>query len=61
MSVRGAEVERRVISHVSGVDPRPAAQQQLQDLEVAAFGRPVQRRELVVIPGNIFGINWNYF
>ena len=61
VSVRSTEVQRRVIAHVGGVDPRPAAQQQLQDLEVATLGRPVQRRELMVIPVNIFGINWNYF
>ena len=49
--VGGGQVERRVVAHIGRVDPRAAGDEHLDDLGVAALGRPVQRRELMVIPG----------
>ena len=43
------QVERGVVSHVGGVDPRPPGDQHLHDLHVAALGGPVQGGELVVV------------
>ena len=50
MPVRGGQVEGGVVAHVGRVDPGAAGDEHLHDLGVAALGRPVQRRELVVIP-----------
>ena len=49
--VGGSQVQGRVIPHVGCVHPRPPPYQHLQDLEVTPLGRPVQGRELVIIPG----------
>ena len=49
--VCGAQMKGSVIAHVGCVHPRPPPYQHLQDLEVTPLGRPVQRRELVIIPG----------
>ena len=48
--VCGAQMKGCVIPHVGCVHPSPPPYQHLQDLEVTPLGRPVQRRELVVIP-----------
>ena len=50
MAVCGGQVEGGVVAHVGRVDPGAARDEHLHDLGVAALGRPVQRRELVVIP-----------
>ena len=50
MSVRGPQVQGRVVPHVGCVHARAPPYQHLQDLQVTPLGRPVQRRELVVIP-----------
>ena len=50
MSVGGGQVERGIVAHVGRVNPRPTGDEHLDDLSVAALGRPVQRRELMVIP-----------
>ena len=50
MSVGGGQVKRGVVAHVGRVDPRAAGDEHLDDLGVAALGRPVQRRELMVVP-----------
>ena len=55
MSVRGPQVQGRVIPHVGCVHARPPPYQHLQDLQVTPLGRPVQRRELVVIPRKEIG------
>ena len=52
MPVRCRQVERGVVAHVGGVDARSAAQQHLDDLQVAGLGSPVERRELVVVAEN---------
>ena len=49
VSVRGPQVQGRVVPHVGCVHARPPPYQHLQDLQVTPLGRPVQRRELVVI------------
>ena len=49
VSVGGSQVERGVVAHVGRVDPRAAGDEHLDDLGVAALGRPVQRGELMVI------------
>ena len=49
VSVCGGEVKRRVVAHVGRVDARAAGDEHLDDLGVAALGRPVQRGELMVI------------
>ena len=51
VSVRGPQVQGGVVPHVGCVHARPPPYQHLQDLQVTSLGRPVQRRELVVIPG----------
>ena len=53
VTVRGPQMQGRVVPHVGGVHARPPPYQHLQDLEVTPLGRPVQGRELVVIPENI--------
>ena len=53
MAMSGSQVEGSVVPHVGGVDPRPAGDQHLHDLDVTAFGGPVQRGELMVITENI--------
>ena len=50
VSVRGPQVQGRVVPHVGCVHARAPPYQHLQDLQVTPLGRPVQRRELVVIP-----------
>ena len=49
VSVRGPQVQGRVVPHVCCVHARAPPYQHLQDLQVTPLGRPVQRRELVII------------
>ena len=49
MAVGRGQVERGVVPHVGGVDPRTPGDQHLHDLHVAALGGPVQGGELVVV------------
>ena len=53
VAMSGCQVEGSVVPHVGGVDPRPAGDQHLHDLDVTALGGPVQRGELMVITENI--------
>ena len=52
VSVGGRQVERRVVAHVGGVDAGAPRDEHIDDLAVAALGRPVQRGELVVVSAN---------
>ena len=53
MPVGRGQVERGVVAHVGGVNPRTPGDQHLHDLHVAALGGPVEGGELVVVTGNI--------